>query len=69
LPQLTFENLLPVGLAASVIGVRSAVSSTSIITGAPCYSRTEYDRDYEQWMAGTHLQLLPFLETMSAKHK
>jgi hypothetical protein len=60
---------LPVVHAASVSGVRSAVPSTSIIAGAACYSRTEQDRDYEQWMASAHVQLLSFLETMPAKHK
>jgi hypothetical protein len=53
--HLTFENLLPVVHAASLSGMRSAVSSTSIIPSAPCYSATEQDRNYEQCLTSTHV--------------
>jgi hypothetical protein len=42
--HLTFEKLLPVLHAASLGGMRRALSSTIIVTSAPGYSRTEHDR-------------------------
>ena len=45
--QLTFQRLLPVLHAASLSGICSAVSSTSISPVAPCHSRT--DHDCKQW--------------------